>query len=53
VQAHIIKSLAHTRYLIGKIGTRPNGMAEAFTISRMFIPNSKGVQNTNKKENAQ
>jgi len=53
VQAHIIKSLAHARYLIGKIGTRQNGMAEAFTISRMFIPNGKGIRNTNKKENAQ
>lgn len=40
MQAHMIRSLAHTRYLLGKIGTRQNGMAEAFTIFKMLI--SKG-----------
>jgi N-acetylglucosamine malate deacetylase 1 len=44
MQAHIIRSLAHTRYLIGKIGPRLDGMAEAFTIKRMFIPNSRMIQ---------
>lgn len=37
MQAHIIRSLAHTRYLMGKIGIRQEGMAEAFTIERMKI----------------
>jgi LmbE family N-acetylglucosaminyl deacetylase len=40
MQAHMIKSLAHTRYLLGKIGTRQGGMAEAFTIGRMVISTS-------------
>jgi glyoxylate reductase len=47
MQAHIIRSLAHTRYLMSKIGTRQEGMAEAFTIGRMtVIPNSKINQHT-------
>ena len=37
MQAHIIRSLAHTRYLMSKIGTRQEGMAEAFAIGRMVI----------------
>lgn len=42
MQAHIIRSLAHTRYLMSKIGTRQQGMAEAFAIGRMIIvPNGK------------
>jgi LmbE family N-acetylglucosaminyl deacetylase len=42
MQAHIIRSLAHTRYLMSKIGTRQHGMAEAFAIGRMIIvPNGK------------
>ena len=45
MQDHIIRSLAHTRYLIGKIGPRLDGLAEAFTIKRMFIPNGKMIQN--------
>ena len=44
MQAHIIRSLAHTRYLIGKIGPRLDGMAEAFTIKRMFIPDCRMIQ---------
>ena len=39
MQAHMIRSLAHTRYIIGRIGTRYDGMAEAFTIRRMVISN--------------
>jgi LmbE family N-acetylglucosaminyl deacetylase len=39
MQAHMIRSLAHTRYLLGRIGTKHDGMAEAFTIRRMIIPN--------------
>jgi two-component system, NtrC family, response regulator HydG len=45
MQAHIIRSLAHTRYLMGKIGTRHDGMAEAFAIRRMvIIPNGTITQ---------
>lgn len=40
MQANIVRSLAHTRYLMGKIGTRYDGMAEAFTIGRMLVPKS-------------
>ncbi len=39
MQTQMIRSLAHTRYLLGKIGTRQDGMAEAFTIGRMVISN--------------
>ena len=35
--ANAIRSLAHTRYLLSKIGSKPYGMAEAFTISRLFV----------------
>ncbi|MDQ4101563.1 MAG: PIG-L family deacetylase [Thermoproteota archaeon] len=44
MQAHMVKSLAHTRYLLGKIGTRQEGMAEAFAIGKMriMIPNLVG-----------
>lgn len=38
MQDHAIRSLAHTRYILGNIGTRYDGMAEAFTIKRMVIP---------------
>jgi LmbE family N-acetylglucosaminyl deacetylase len=45
MQAHIIRSLAHTRYLMSKIGTRHEGMAEAFAIGRMIvIPNGRTIQ---------
>jgi hypothetical protein len=44
MQAHIIRSLGHTRYLMGKIGTRQDGMAEAFAIGRMVIPNGRTIQ---------
>jgi LmbE family N-acetylglucosaminyl deacetylase len=47
MQAHIIRSLAHTRYLMSKIGTRQEGMAEAFAIGRMVIsPNVTIKQDT-------
>ena len=39
MQAHMIRSLAQTRYILGRIGTKPNGMAEAFAIRRMVISN--------------
>ena len=37
MQANMIRSLAHTRYVLGKIGTRHDGLAEAFAIGRMII----------------
>jgi LmbE family N-acetylglucosaminyl deacetylase len=40
MQARMIRSLAHTRYLLGRIGTKQEGMAEAFTIRQMTISNS-------------
>jgi LmbE family N-acetylglucosaminyl deacetylase len=40
MQSNMIRSLAHTRYVLGKIGTRADGMAEAFSIGRMVISSS-------------
>ena len=37
LQSNITKSLAYTRYMMGKVGSNPNGMAEAFTIHRFII----------------
>lgn len=37
MQANMIRSLAHTRYVLGKIGKRHDGLAEAFAIERMII----------------
>jgi hypothetical protein len=34
-----MKSLAYTRYVMGKIGSNPDGMAEAFTIHRFITGN--------------
>jgi LmbE family N-acetylglucosaminyl deacetylase len=46
MQAHMIRSLAHTRYIMSKIGTKQDGMAEAFAIGRMVvIPNERMIQN--------
>jgi two-component system, NtrC family, response regulator HydG len=46
MQAHNISSLAHTRYILSKIGTRQDGMAEAFAIGRLVvIPNGRMIQN--------
>ncbi len=43
-QAHIIRSLAHTRYIMSKLGTRQEGMAEAFAIRKMIvIPNGRMI----------
>lgn len=44
MQANIISSLAHTRYLMSKIGTRQNGMAEAFAIGRIVFPKATTVR---------
>jgi len=37
MQSTITKALAHMRYVISKMGKRPNGMAEAFAINRFII----------------
>ena len=37
IQEGIMKSLAHTRYVLGKIGGNPDGMAEAFSIFRFLV----------------
>lgn len=39
MQETIAKSLAHARYILSKIGTKPNGMAEAFSINRFVVNN--------------
>lgn len=39
MHSHMIRSLAHTRYILGRIGRKQDGMAEAFTIGRMIISN--------------
>jgi len=45
MQANIAKSLAHTRYVLGKIGTRPDGLAEAFVINKLVVQSTaKKVQ---------
>ena len=44
MQSRMIRSLAHTRYLLGKIGTKNDGMAEAFTIGRMVISSRPNIQ---------
>jgi LmbE family N-acetylglucosaminyl deacetylase len=40
MQTHSIRSLAYTRYVLSKIGTRQEGMAEAFTIGRILVSKS-------------
>lgn len=40
LQHNVLKSLAYARYVMSKIGNRPNGMAEAFSIQRFIIGNS-------------
>lgn len=48
MQAHIIRSLAHARYLMGKIGTKQDGKAEAFAIGRIvIISNRVTIQDNN------
>lgn len=37
MQESIIKSLAHSRYVLSKIGTKPNGLAEAFYVGRLIL----------------
>jgi LmbE family N-acetylglucosaminyl deacetylase len=46
LQSNLMRSLAHTRFAMGKLGSNPNGMAEAFTIHKFIIAhnlnNSRG-----------
>jgi LmbE family N-acetylglucosaminyl deacetylase len=44
MQADITRSLAHTRYVLSKMGTRPNGMAEAFAVNKMLINTTQKIQ---------
>jgi Holliday junction resolvase len=37
IRSEVINSLAHARYITAKIGLNPNGMAEAFLISRCIL----------------
>lgn len=41
MQENIARSLAQSRYVLSKIGKKPNGMAEAFAISRLSIASTK------------
>jgi LmbE family N-acetylglucosaminyl deacetylase len=38
--SNAVKSLAHARYTLSKIGLRPNGMAEAFAVHRFLAEGS-------------
>jgi LmbE family N-acetylglucosaminyl deacetylase len=37
LQSNIMRSLAYVRYSLGKLGSNPNGMAEAFTIHKFIV----------------
>jgi LmbE family N-acetylglucosaminyl deacetylase len=37
LQPNVVKSLANTRYVWGKVGDNPKGLAEAFSIQRIII----------------
>ena len=37
LQPNVIRSLANTRYVWGKVGTNPKGMAEAFRIQKFIL----------------
>jgi LmbE family N-acetylglucosaminyl deacetylase len=37
LQSNIMRSLAQTRYAISKLGSNPNGMAEAFAIHKFIL----------------
>jgi len=37
MQENIIRSLAHTRYVLSKMGTKMNGLAEAFYVGRLVL----------------
>jgi LmbE family N-acetylglucosaminyl deacetylase len=37
IQPNVIRSLANTRYVWGKVGNDPNGFAEAFVTSRFVV----------------
>jgi LmbE family N-acetylglucosaminyl deacetylase len=37
MQGNVMKSLANTRYVWGKVGSDANGLAEAFTVNKMVF----------------
>lgn len=37
IQPNVIRSIANTRYVWGKVGTDPNGLAEAFQVHRFVL----------------
>ncbi|HXX05821.1 MAG TPA: PIG-L deacetylase family protein [Candidatus Bathyarchaeia archaeon] len=37
LQPNVVKSLANTRYVWGKVGTNPKGLAEAFRIQKFIL----------------
>lgn len=41
MQVNITRSLAHSRYVLGKIGSNPDGMAESFAIARFAITDTR------------
>ena len=41
MQENITKSLAHSRYVLGKFGSRPAGMAESFAIARFVVTDTR------------
>jgi LmbE family N-acetylglucosaminyl deacetylase len=50
IQENITRALAHTRYILGKIGTRRDGMAEAFSIFRFLVTETDVNGSARKKE---
>ena len=37
IRSEVIKSLAHTRYIMSKMGPKSNGLAEAFIVGRFIL----------------
>ena len=40
LQSNLTRSLACVRYSLGKLGSNPNGMAEAFTVHKFIVENN-------------
>jgi LmbE family N-acetylglucosaminyl deacetylase len=52
MQSTTTTALARARYVLSKIGTRPNGMAEAFSISRLIVQRTDNqIKESNKEAN--
>jgi LmbE family N-acetylglucosaminyl deacetylase len=41
MQENITRSLAHSRYVLGKIGSKPDGMAESFAVAKFAITDTR------------